>query len=69
MNTSIALAGIAATTTAVVHEWLHSSSITQDIPALDILGVGASIGSVSTGLAVATFAGVLLNYYVYEGED
>lgn len=68
VNTEYGLAGIAAATTAVVHEWLHDSDITQDIPALDILGVGESVGSVSVGLAAAVFGGVLLNYYVYEME-
>lgn len=66
VDTEYGLAGIAAVTTAVVHEWLHSSDITQDIPALDIFGVGESVGSVSVGLAAAVFVGVLINYYVYE---
>lgn len=66
VETEYGLAGIAAGTTAIVHEWLHSSDITQDIPALDVFGVGESVGSVSVGLAVAVFAGVLINYYVYE---
>lgn len=66
VETEYGLAGIAAATTAIVHEWLHSSDITQDIPALDVFGVGESVGSVSVGLTVAVFAGVLINYYVYE---
>jgi hypothetical protein len=61
------LAAISAATTAGVHEWLHSSSITADLPELGVIGgVSSTVGSVSVGLAVAVFVGVVLNNLVYE---
>lgn len=70
MEKVIGLAGISAVTTALVHEWLHASDITQDIPSLGVIGdVGAGVGSVSVGLAIAVVVGVMLNYYLgYEEE-
>lgn len=65
-DTALGLAGIAAASTALVHEWLHSSSVTQDLPSLDLLNQGAGIGSVSVGLVIFVALGVLINYYVYE---
>jgi len=63
------LAAIAAGTTAAANEWLHSSSITEDIPELGVIGdASAEVASVSIGLAVVAFAGVVILGAVMEEE-
>lgn len=65
MKKVTALAGISAGTTVLVHEWLHSSTITEDLPEIGIVGnVGSTVGSVSVGLAVFVVIGIMLNYYL-----
>ncbi|MXR52311.1 hypothetical protein GRX03_11945 [Halovenus sp. WSH3] len=62
------LAVISAIVIVVGHEWLHASSITDQIP--NITGTTtAAIDSVSVGLAALVAAGVTINAYVYQVDD
>lgn len=61
---TLAIGGISAGATVAVHEWLHASDVTQDIP--NLTGTtAANVGSVSVGLAVAVILGVLINYWYW----
>jgi hypothetical protein len=62
------LAVISALATVLAHEWLHASSITDQIPNLTGTST-ASIGSVSVGLAIFVVGGVAINAYVYQMDD
>jgi len=70
MDTEYYLIAFSVVSTVLVHEWLHSSDVTQDLPELGVIGgVGPEVGSVSVGLAILVAGGTYLNYWVNDMES